>query len=105
VVTKLYRMGATDEQVVAYGHWAKGSLTPRRWYKIETLEEEWLGAKLLGESMGLKEHNALEKFVHTYMPPVRTPAQADERALAVEALVTPTEQLKCSEAGPADPTE
>jgi hypothetical protein len=99
VVTKLYRMGATDEQVVAYGHWAKGSLTPRRWYNIATLEEEWLGAKLLGQCMGLSEESALEKFVDTYMAPARTEEQAEKRAQAAEALATPTDALqKCGEA-------
>jgi integrase len=99
VVTKLYRMGATDEQVVEYGHWAKGSSTPRKWYNIATVEEEWLGAKLLGETMGLSEESALEKFVSTYMAPARTETQAEERARAAEALATPTTELqKCIEA-------
>jgi hypothetical protein len=100
VITKLYRMGATDEQVVAYGHWAKGSLTPRKWYNIATLEEEWLGAKLLGQCMGLSEESALEKFVDTYMSPARTKEQAEGRAQAAEALATPIVMLqKCGEAG------
>jgi hypothetical protein len=99
VVTKLYRMGATDEQVVEYGHWCKGSATPRKWYNIAMLEEEWLGAKLLGESLGLTEDSAREKFVSTYMPPARTREQAEIRAQAAEALATPTEELqKCFEA-------
>jgi integrase len=93
VVTKLYKMGATDEQVVEYGHWAKGSPTPRRWYNITTLEEEWLGAKLMGDSLGLDTDETLEKFATSYMPPTRTPEQAAERALMAEALVRPTEEL------------
>jgi integrase len=100
VVTKLYRMGATDEQVVAYGHWAKGSLTPRKWYNIATLEEEWLGTKLLGESMGISESHAIEKFDSTYVPPARTVARAEARARTAEALATPVEELQQSEESP-----
>jgi hypothetical protein len=93
VVTKLYRMGATDEQVVAYGHWAKGSLTPRKWYNIATLEEEWLGTKLLGQAMGLTESKVQESFTERYLPPTRTVRQAEERASTSEALATPLNTL------------
>jgi integrase len=46
VVTKLFKLGATEEQVNAYGGWAQGSRTARQWYDIATLEQDWLGAKL-----------------------------------------------------------
>jgi hypothetical protein len=98
VVTKLYRMGATDEQVVAYGHWAKGSATPRKWYNIATLEEEWLGTKLLGEAMGLPEDKTRERFAETHMAPTRTSEQAARHQPACEALATPLPELaKCGE--------
>jgi integrase len=47
VVTKLYNLGATDEEVCAYGHWAPGSRTPRQWYYIPVLDKNWLGTKLV----------------------------------------------------------
>jgi hypothetical protein len=93
VITKLYRMGATDEQVVEYGHWAKGSTTPRKWYNIATLEEEWLGTKLLGQSLGMSEDRIREKFTDRYLPPTRTVRQAEERAATSEALATPLPAL------------
>jgi hypothetical protein len=91
-------MGATDEQVVAYGHWAKGSLTPRKWYNITTLEEEWLGTKLLAQAMGLTESKAQEKFSATRYSPARTVQQAEQRAHTSEALAIPLDELtKCDE--------
>jgi integrase len=47
VVTKLYNLGATDEQVCAYGHWAPGSRTPRQWYYIPVVDKEWLGTHIV----------------------------------------------------------
>jgi site-specific recombinase XerD len=47
VVTKLYNLGATDEQVCAYGHWAPGSRTPRQWYFIPVVDKEWLGTRIV----------------------------------------------------------
>jgi hypothetical protein len=46
VVTKLYNLGATDEEICAYGHWVPGSRTPRLWYYIPTVESNWLGGKI-----------------------------------------------------------
>jgi hypothetical protein len=94
VVTKLYLLGATDEQVVAYGHWAKGSLTPRKWYNIATLESEWLGTKLLKESMDIKKEETEEKFADTYLTATRTEEQAAARTDSNEALITPTAALE-----------
>jgi integrase len=87
VVTKLFKMGATDEQVNAYGGWAPGSHTARKWYYIETLEEEWLGAKLVGEILGDNPNDTLEEFLETYLPVARTEEQASVRAAAMESLV------------------
>jgi integrase len=47
VVTKLYTLGATDEEVCAYGHWAPGSRTPRQWYYIPVVDKNWLGTRLV----------------------------------------------------------
>jgi integrase len=46
VVTKLYNLGASDEEVCTYGHWKQGSHTPRQWYYIPTIEQDWLGARI-----------------------------------------------------------
>jgi site-specific recombinase XerD len=94
VVTKLYLLGATDEQVVAYGHWARGSLTPRKWYNIATLESEWLGTKLLKETMDIKKPETEEKFAESYLAPTRTEEQAAARADTCEALITPMSTLE-----------
>jgi integrase len=47
VVTKLFNLGATDEEVCAYGHWAPGSRTPRQWYYIPVVDKNWLGSKIV----------------------------------------------------------
>jgi integrase len=94
VVTKLFRLGATDEQVNAYGGWAPGSRTAQRWYNIATLEEDWLGTKLVGDWLEEKQSSTLEKFLQTYLPTTRTPEEAVARAQAMESLVIPTEGLK-----------
>jgi hypothetical protein len=92
VVTKLFRLGATEEQVNAYGGWAMGSRTAQRWYNIATLEEDWLGTKLVGEWLGEDREKTLEEFLHTYLPTTRTPQQAATRASAMEVLVAPGEE-------------
>jgi integrase len=89
VVTKLFRMGATEEQVNAYGGWAMGSSTARRWYNIATLEEDWLGAKLVGEWFGANPNSTLEDFVAEHLPTTSTEQQAATRSEALEALIKP----------------
>jgi site-specific recombinase XerD len=96
VVTKLFRLGATEEQINAYGGWAQGSRTAQRWYNIATLEEDWLGTKLVGEWLGEDRDNTLEEFLQTYLPTTTTPEQATARASAMEALVAPGEEQEGS---------
>jgi integrase len=54
VVTRLFELGATEEQIGAYGHWAPGSHTAQRWYNIATLDKDWLGAKLVGQWLDIE---------------------------------------------------
>jgi integrase len=89
VVTRLFRMGATEEQVNAYGGWAQGSRTARRWYDIATLEQDWLGAKLVGEWFGADPTNTLEEFLHDYLPRTTTEKEAEARAAVMDALADP----------------
>jgi integrase len=88
VVTRLFRMGATEEQVNAYGGWAQGSRTARRWYDIATLEQDWLGARLVGEWFGADPSNTLEEFLHDYLPTTTTGKEAEARATVMDALTS-----------------
>jgi site-specific recombinase XerD len=87
VVTKLFQLGATEEQIGAYGHWAQGSRTAQRWYNIATLDKDWLGTKLVGQWLHTDPVETLEDFDNQYMPVSRTPEQATTRAHAVELMM------------------
>jgi integrase len=87
VVTRLFQLGATDEQIGAYGHWAPGSRTAQRWYNIATLDKDWLGTKLVGQWLHTHPVKTLEDFDNQYMPTCRTHEQAETRTRAVETLV------------------
>jgi site-specific recombinase XerD len=62
VVTKLYNLGATDEEVCAYGHWAPGSRTPRQWYYIPVVDRNWLGAKIVTSFADTMHKAVLERL-------------------------------------------
>jgi integrase len=92
VVTKLFKLGATEEQMNAYGGWAPGSRTARRWYDIATLEEDWLGTKLVGEWFGGDTEAALEDLLQEYLPVTTTSGDAEVRAPVMEALAAAAEE-------------
>jgi integrase len=92
VVTKLFKLGATEEQMNAYGGWAQGSRTARRWYDIATLEEDWLGARLVGEWFEAKTNKALEDLLQEYLPTTSSEGGAERRAPAMEALAGAAEE-------------
>jgi hypothetical protein len=106
VVTKLFRLGATEEQVNAYGGWAPGSRTAQRWYNIATLEEDWLGTKLVGDWLGRHPDHTLEDFLQSYLPTTRTPEQATARSRTMDTLIgTPTPPEEPSDVGGAGERE
>jgi integrase len=94
VVTRLFQLGATEEQIGAYGHWAPGSHTAQRWYNITTLEQDWLGAKLVGQWLRTDPIETLEDFDDGYLPTPHTEEQAARRAQAVQALLEIREEKK-----------
>jgi integrase len=65
VVTALFRRGASDEEVVAYGRWTPGSRVPRLFYFIHATDGTWIGEKLLEDQPSLQDEatlqNALEE--------------------------------------------
>jgi site-specific recombinase XerD len=89
VITKLFRAGASEEQIVEFGRWAQNSNTPRKWYNIQTLEEEWLGTRLLASSLAIPESKALEGFTAGYLPPTRTEHEAQVRVEAQHWILDP----------------
>jgi hypothetical protein len=101
VVTKLFRLGATEEQMNAYGDWAQGSRTARRWYDIATLEKDWLGARLVGELFGKSTNHTLEGFLNDYLPTTTTRRKAEARGPVIEVLTNPAG--KPTSEGEADP--
>jgi hypothetical protein len=94
VITKLFRAGASEEQVVEFGRWAKNSNTPKKWYNIQTLEQEWLGTRLLASSLRIPDDKALESFDASYLPPTRTEEQAQVRAAAQHWILDPLPEPK-----------
>jgi hypothetical protein len=54
VVTALFARGASDEEVVAYGRWSRGSRVPRLFYFIHATDGAWIGEKLLAEQPALR---------------------------------------------------
>jgi hypothetical protein len=99
VVTKLFKLGATEEQVNAYGGWAQGSRTARRWYDIATMEEEWLGARLVGEWFGKDPDRALEDVLQECLPTTQTPQEAGQRTRVVETMMSSTRRPGPAPAG------
>jgi hypothetical protein len=89
VITKLFRAGAPEEQVVEFGRWARNSNTPKKWYNIQTLETEWLGAQLLAGSMSIPRGKAIEGFDAGYLPPTRSAEEAQVRAGAQHWILNP----------------
>jgi hypothetical protein len=89
VITKLFRAGATDAQVVDFGRWAKDSKTPRTWYNIETLEKDWLGTLVVANILEQSEDEAMEGLDAQYLPPTRSAEQAGARNAAEKWLCTP----------------
>jgi site-specific recombinase XerD len=87
VVTRLFQLGATEEQIGAYGHWAPGSHTAQRWYNIATLDKDWLGTKLVGQWLHTDPVKTLEDFDNHYVPASRTHHQAEERARVLDAMI------------------
>jgi hypothetical protein len=61
VVTALFRRGASDEEVVAYGRWAPGSRVPRIFYFIHGTDGTWIGEKLLAEQPSLRDEAHLQQ--------------------------------------------
>jgi hypothetical protein len=94
VITKLFRAGASDEQVVEFGRWARNSNTPKKWYNIQCLEEEWLGTRLLAASMHISNDKALENLDAGYLPPTRTEQEAQVRAAAQHWILDPVSEPK-----------
>jgi hypothetical protein len=89
VVTRLFRLGATEDQVNAYGGWAPGSKTAMRWYNIATLEEDWLGAKLVGECFGKDPDEVMEGFLESHALATTTDQEAADRAAELERIMRP----------------
>jgi hypothetical protein len=87
VVTRLFRLGATEDQVNAYGGWAQGSKTATRWYNIATLEEDWLGAKLVGECFGKDPDEVMEDFLESHALATTTDQEAARRAGELEEVL------------------
>jgi lipoate synthase len=89
VITKLFRAGATDAQVVEFGRWAKNSKTPRTWYNIETLEKDWLGTLVVANMLNKPEDEALESLDAEYLPATRSAEEAEARGAIAKWLYTP----------------
>jgi hypothetical protein len=53
-VTALFMRGATDEQVAAFGRWAKDSRVPRLFYYIHATDGAWIGKTLLAQQPALE---------------------------------------------------
>jgi site-specific recombinase XerD len=47
VITKLFRLGMPEEQIVSFGRWKAGSSVPRTYYYIAASKREWPGGKIL----------------------------------------------------------
>jgi hypothetical protein len=54
-VTALFMRGANDEEVAAFGRWARGSRVPRLFYFIHATDGTWMGERLLREQPALKD--------------------------------------------------
>jgi site-specific recombinase XerD len=61
-VTALFQRGASDEEVVAYGRWARGSRVPRLFYFIHATDGAWIGQKLLAEQPALRGEATLREL-------------------------------------------
>jgi hypothetical protein len=53
-VTALFMRGASDEQVAAFGRWARDSRVPRLFYYIHATDGAWIGKTLLAEQPALE---------------------------------------------------
>jgi hypothetical protein len=47
VITKLFRLGMPEEQIVSFGRWKAGSTVPRTYYYIAANKGEWPGDKIV----------------------------------------------------------
>jgi integrase len=47
VITKLFRLGMPEEQIVSFGRWKAGSTVPRTYYYIAANKGEWPGDRIM----------------------------------------------------------
>jgi site-specific recombinase XerD len=77
VITKLFRTGTPDEQIVSFGRWKPGSTVPRTYYYIASNKPQWLGSQILAPAPWPTARNRVfEKDASPQSSEPRTPDAA-----------------------------
>jgi integrase len=77
VITKLFRLGMPEEQIISFGRWKPGSTVPRTYYYIASTKPQWPGGQILAPAPWTTGRNrALEKDASPQSSEPRTPDAA-----------------------------
>jgi integrase len=77
VITKFFRLGMPEEQIVSFGRWKAGSSVPRTYYFIAASKREWPGGKILAPAPWIEQaEETTEKDANPRSSEPRTPDAA-----------------------------
>jgi site-specific recombinase XerD len=78
VITKLFRLGVPEEQIISFGRWKAGSSVPRTYYYIAATKREWPGGKILAPAPWTEQAKGTsEKDANPRSSEPRTPDAAE----------------------------
>jgi integrase len=81
VITKLFRLGIPDEQIINFGRWKPGSTVPRTYYYIASTRPLWPGGRISAPAPWTTARNrALEKDASPQSSEPRSPDAATPEA-------------------------